>query len=64
MNNLTIAENKKSNTRGASTIYIQCRYIHLATIKASKKWTMTKQGWAEMIDQLSILFDDRVRLKI
>lgn len=36
------------------------KLLYLATIEASKKWTMQKQGWAEMIGQLAIHFEGRV----
>ncbi len=38
------------------------KLLYLAVMEASKKWTMKKQGWAEMIGQLSIHFDGRVPL--
>lgn len=39
------------------------KLLYLATIGASKKWNMPRQGWAEMIGQLAIHFDGRVDLK-
>lgn len=38
------------------------KLLYLATTEASKKWTMPKQGWAEMIGQLAIHFEGRVPL--
>lgn len=38
------------------------KLLYLATMEASKKWTMSRQGWAEMIGQLSIHFEGRVPL--
>jgi len=40
------------------------KLLYLATLEASKKWTMSKQGWAEMIGQLAIHFEGRVPIKI
>lgn len=40
------------------------KLLYLATMNASKKWTMQKQGWAEIIGQLAIHFEGRVPLKI
>jgi transposase-like protein len=39
------------------------KLLYLATNDACKKWTMPRQGWAEMIGQLAIHFEDRVPLK-
>lgn len=36
--------------------------MYLATIDASKKWTMVKRDWSEIIGQLSIHFGDRIKL--
>lgn len=33
-------------------------------MEAIKKWTVSKQGWAEIIGQLAIHFDDRISLEI
>lgn len=40
------------------------KLLFLAHNEASKKWTMPRQGWAEMIGQLSIHFEGRVPLDI
>ncbi len=40
------------------------KLLYLATTEASKKWNMPRQGWAEMIGQLAIHFEDRVDLGI
>jgi len=40
------------------------KMIYLATMDATKKWTMVKQGWAEIIGQLAIHFEGRVTLEI
>lgn len=40
------------------------KLLYLATMEASKKWTMSRQGWAEMIGQLSIHFEGRVPLSL
>lgn len=40
------------------------KLLYLATMEASKKWTMSRQGWAEMIGQLAIHFEGRVPLGI
>ena len=40
------------------------KLMYLATIDASKKWTMVKRDWSEIIGQLSIHFDDRIKLEI
>jgi putative transposase len=39
------------------------KLLYLATLEASKKWSMPRQGWAEIIGQLAIHFGDRVPLK-
>jgi transposase-like protein len=39
------------------------KLLYLATIDAEKKWSMPRQGWAEMIGQLAIHFEGRVPLK-
>jgi len=38
------------------------KILYLAMTEASKKWTMPRQGWAEMIGQLAIHFEGRVPL--
>ena len=38
------------------------KLLYLAMMEASKKWTMPRRGWAEMLGQLSIHFEDRVPL--
>lgn len=40
------------------------KILYLATTQASKKWTMPRQGWAEMISQLSIHFEERVPIDL
>lgn len=40
------------------------KLLYLATMEASKKWTSCRQGWAEMIGQLSIHFEGRVPLDL
>lgn len=40
------------------------KLIYLATMDASKKWTMVKRDWSEIIGQLSIHFEDRIKLEI
>lgn len=40
------------------------KLMYLATIDASKKWTMVKQDWSSIIGQLSIHFGDRIKLEI
>jgi putative transposase len=40
------------------------KLMYLATIDASKKWTMVKRDWSEIIGQLSIHFGDRLKLEI
>ncbi len=40
------------------------KLLYLATMEASKKWTSCRQGWAEMIGQLSIHFEGRVPLNL
>jgi putative transposase len=37
------------------------KIIYLATIEASKKWTMPVRGWKECISQLAIHFEDRLK---
>jgi transposase-like protein len=39
------------------------KLLYLATTEACKKWTMSRQGWAEMIGQLAIHFEGRIPLK-
>lgn len=40
------------------------KLLYLATMESSKKWSMPRQGWAEMIGQLAIHFEGRVPLGI
>lgn len=40
------------------------KILYLATTQASKKWTMPRQGWAEMIGQLAIHFEGRVPIEL
>jgi transposase-like protein len=40
------------------------KLMYLATMDASKKWTMVKRDWSEIIGQLSIHFEDRIKLEI
>lgn len=40
------------------------KMIYLATMDASRKWTVKKQGWAEIVGQLSIHFEGRLSLEI
>lgn len=40
------------------------KILYLATIQASKKWLMPRQGWAEMIGQLAIHFEGRVPISL
>lgn len=37
------------------------KIIYLATMEASKKWTMPVRGWKECISQLAIHFEDRLK---
>ncbi len=38
------------------------KLLYLATMEAGKKWTMPRQGWAEIIGQLAIHFEGRIDL--
>jgi putative transposase len=38
------------------------KLLYLATINASEKWTVPRQGWAEAISQLAIHFEGRLDL--
>lgn len=40
------------------------KILYLAMTEASKKWTMPRQGWAEIIGQLAIHFEDRVPIDL
>ena len=40
------------------------KLLYLATMEASKKWTMPRHGWAEIVGQLAIHFEGRVPLRI
>ena len=40
------------------------KLLYLATMDASKKWTMPKHGWPEMISQLAIHFEGRISLAL
>jgi putative transposase len=40
------------------------KLLYLAMTEAEKRWTMPRQGWAEMIGQLAIHFEGRVPLEI
>ena len=40
------------------------KLLYLATTEASKKWSMPRQGWAEMVGQLAIHFEGRLDLGI
>lgn len=40
------------------------KLMYLATIDATKKWTMAKRDWGEIIGQLAIHFSDRLKLEI
>lgn len=40
------------------------KILYLAMTEASKKWTMSRQGWAEIIGQLAIHFEGRVPLSL
>ncbi len=40
------------------------KLMYLATMDASKKWTIVKSDWSDIIGQLSIHFEDRIKLEI
>ena len=40
------------------------KILYLATTQASKKWTMPRHGWAEIVGQLAIHFEGRVPLDL
>jgi transposase-like protein len=40
------------------------KLMYLATIDASKKWSMANRDWGEIIGQLAIHFSDRLKLEI
>ena len=55
---------KITKTRGAfPSDEAVFKLLWLAIDKASKKWTMTRHGWDQTIQQLAIHFDDRVPLE-
>lgn len=40
------------------------KLIYLASLDASKKWTMPRQGWAQTVSQLSIHFEGRLQIDL
>ena len=40
------------------------KLIYLASVDASKKWTMARQGWAQTVSQLAIHFGDRLKIDL
>ncbi len=56
---------KVTKTKGAFTSDMSLlKLIYLATMNIQKKWTMPLQNWTLTISQLSIIFGDRMKLKI
>jgi len=40
------------------------KIVYLATMEASKKWTMPLRDWKEYMSQLSIYFGDRIQAEL
>lgn len=56
---------KVTKTKGAFTSDMALlKLIYLATQNIQKKWTQPLQNWSLTISQLSIIFGDRIQLKI
>lgn len=56
---------KVTKTKGAFTSDMALlKLIYLATQNIQKKWTNPLQNWSLTVSQLSILFGDRLKLKI
>jgi putative transposase len=56
---------KVTKTKGAFTSDMSLlKLIYLATMNIQKRWTMPLQNWTLTISQLSIIFGDRMKLKI
>lgn len=56
---------KVTKTKGAFTSDMSLlKLIYLATMNIQKSWTQSLQNWNLTISQLSIIFGDRIKLKI
>lgn len=56
---------KVTKTKGAFTSDMALqKLIYLATQNIQKKWTQPLQNWSITVSQLSIIFEDRLKLKI
>lgn len=56
---------KVTKTKGAFTSDMALlKLIYLATRNIQKKWTQPLQNWSLTISQLSIIFGDRLKLRI
>jgi transposase-like protein len=66
MNSLPKYSNRKvTKTRGSfPNDESLLKLLYLAMVGGSKKWTMPRQHWAEIVGQLAIHFEGRVPLDI
>jgi transposase-like protein len=56
---------KVTKTKGAFTSDVALlKLIYLATQNIQKKWTQPLQNWSITVSQLSIIFPDRLKLKL